>query len=372
MQKAKILHLITGLDIGGAEMMLLRTLPLLTNFENIVCYLNQKNSSLVLQFKNKGIKTELIGGNGTQLLKAIFDFHEIVKKENPDILVTYLIRADFFGRIFGKIFGVKKIVCSIRSSLQDKKFIPWLILNTLTSSLVTCFTTNSQSSKNLYSTKWHIPARKIITIYNGIEIEKFNPPLDVIQKRKDFKIAPENYIIGNIGGLRKERGQKYLLEALPCVLKTFSHLTLILVGDGKERKSLEELTEKLKIKNNLLFLGERRDIQEILKILDIFINPSLMEGMSNALIEAAASKCAIIANDIPPNREVIEHKKSGMLVPVKNPEKLATAIIELLENPDLRKTCAENAFQMAQEKFSLQKTIQELDNFFHKVLLSSS
>lgn len=362
--KPKILHLITGLDIGGAEMMLQRTLPLLTNFEHLVCFLRQENSFLVPKFRQKKIRVQLIEGSKRHFLKAIFDFRKVVKKEKPDILVTYLIQADFLGRALGKICGIKKVICSIRSSLEKPKFIPWLLLNTLTSPLVDWFLTNSQSSKEVYSKKWKIPLKKIVAIYNGIELERFNQPVDVTKKKKELKIAPQNYVIGNVGKLRKERGQRYLIEALPTALKAFPNLTLLLAGDGEERQALEKLAKDLGIKNNVMFLGNREDIPQILKTLDIFVNPSLIEGMSNALMEAMASKCAIIASNIPPNREAIENKKSGLLVLSKNPEKLASAVIYLLKKPNLRRTYSENAFQTVREKFSLQETIRELDDFF--------
>lgn len=366
MQKLKILHFITGLGIGGAENVLLRTLPRLINFEHSVCYFEKKGTDLVEKFRNQGIKVYPIRDRFFSI-RAALDFRKVIRLEKPDILVTYLLRADFFGRIFGKLFGVKKIICSILSTLNEKKHIFWLILNTLTSPLVTHFLTNSKSSKILYSKKWHIPMLKITTIYTGIEIKNFDISIDNNKKRKELKIPINDYTIGCVGNLRKEKGQKYLIIALAKVLKNFPNTILLLIGDGNQRKLLEQLIDNLEIRGKVLFLGTRQDIPEILKILDIFVNSSLYEGMSNAIMEAMAAKCAIVASNIPSNRELIENKKSGLLIPAKDSQKLANAIIELLKNPELRKSYREIAFETVKVKFSIQKTIKELDEFFERV-----
>jgi glycosyltransferase involved in cell wall biosynthesis len=370
MKKPKILHLITDLGIGGAEMILIRTLPLLTNFEHVICYFKIRDSVLVEKFEKIGIKVYPLRGKKFFFFKAILDFQRVVKSEKPDILVTYLIYADFFGRIFGRLFGIRKIICSILSSLDEKKYLPWLILNTVTSPLVTYFTTISESLKELYSKKWLISPKKIINIYTGINIEDFNKTVDISEKKEELKIPPKNYVIGCIGKLREEKGQKYLLEAIPKVLKVFPSLTLILVGGGNQRVPLEKLANDLGIKEKVLFLGDRQDVPEILKILDIFINPSFFEGMSIAILEAMASKCPIIASDIPPNREIVKNKKSGILVPAKDSRGLSEAIIGLLKNPDLRKKYGEETFSTAKTKFSIQEAIKNLDDFFQRVYRS--
>jgi len=366
-KKPKILHLITGLGTGGAEMVLLRTLPELTNFEHIICYFKNRGSDLEEGFKRRKIKVYVLSGRKFIFFRSAWDFWKVIKVEKPNILVTYLLYADLFGRIFGKLFGVKKIVSSIRSTLSEGKHIPWLILNTITAPLVTHFLVNSETAKTIYSKKWFIPRSKITRIYNGVNIKQFNIFVDIRAKREELKIPNDNYILGCVGNLRKEKGQKYLLAALPKILSIFPNITLILAGDGKEKKSLKKLADNLKIKNRVLFLGIRKDIPEVLKIIDIFVNPSLFEGMSNVVLEAMTSKCAIVASDISENRELIENKKSGILVPPKKPEKLAKAIIEFLRNPDLRKKYGETAFETVQIKFPIQKTIEDSDKFFNKI-----
>ena len=339
----KILHLIYNLGIGGAEKMMLSTLPKISDFNHLICVINFANPKMVEEFKKQNIPTIKLKG-----LK-IADFEKVIKNEKPDLIVTYLIYADLFGRIFGRLFGVKKIVTSIRSTYQQLKYLPFLILDCLTSFLITKYIAVSQAVKDIYVKKLKIPEEKIEIIYNGVKIEKFNIELDKNLIKEKLGIPKENFVIGNIGKLRPEKGQIYLILALTQILKEIPN------------------TKSFNLEKNVILLKERNDIPELLNCFDIFVNPSLYEGMSNSILEAMAAKIPIIASDIPSNRELIEDKKSGLLVPIKNSDKIAGAVIELLKNKNLRENFSQNAFLKVQS-FSIEKTIKKLNDFFYQIL----
>ncbi|PIR89747.1 hypothetical protein COX75_02285 [bacterium (Candidatus Gribaldobacteria) CG_4_10_14_0_2_um_filter_33_15] len=357
----KILHLIYNLGIGGAEKMMLSTLPKISDFNHLICVINFANPKMVEEFKKQNIPTIKLKG-----LK-IADFEKVIKNEKPDLIVTYLIYADLFGRIFGRLFGVKKIVTSIRSTYQQLKYLPFLILDCLTSFLITKYIAVSQAVKDIYVKKLKIPEEKIEIIYNGVKIEKFNIELDKNLIKEKLGIPKENFVIGNIGKLRPEKGQIYLILALTQILKEIPNTTLVLVGGGEKEKRIKELAKSFNLEKNVILLKERNDIPELLNCFDIFVNPSLYEGMSNSILEAMAAKIPIIASDIPSNRELIEDKKSGLLVPIKNSDKIAGAVIELLKNKNLRENFSQNAFLKVQS-FSIEKTIKKLNDFFYQIL----
>lgn len=341
-EKKKILHLITGLEVGGAEMMLLKTLPKLQeDFDNRVCCIRNRGP-IGKRLEEAGIPVFFLDLNSILDFGAIFRFRNIIKKFDPDILVTYLIHADLFGRIFGRLFGVKKIVCSQRGKLLQWEFLR--LADRLTKYLVTKYIVQTEVSKKELIRKLRLPAEKIIVVPNAIDTTEFEFKTNKEKQKESLGLVANNIIITCISKLRRGKGHEYLLEAfeqLFCCSKqnkeypTDKQFKLLIVGDGEQKEKLLEQAKDYKSKQNILFLGNRDDVKEILHITDIFILPTLGEGMSNALMEAMASGLPIITTNIPENQELIEHEKTGILVPSRNSNALAQSMEQLIANPTL-------------------------------------
>ncbi len=363
MPKKKILHLITGLEIGGAEMMLLKTLPRMQgDFDNRVCCI-MGHGPIGEKLETSGVPVYYLHLKNIFDVGAIFRFKAVIHDFQPNILITYLIHADLFGRVFGRVFGVQKVICSVRVKLIQWKYIPLLILDGLTSALVTHYHFNSQAVADMYLKYFFLSKEKVTVIPNGLEIEKYQIPVDRIAKCKELGIPDNIPLIGCVGRLEKQKGQKYLLEAFALLLED-TPAFLIFVGDGSDREQLEVLSTKLGIESSVKFLGRRNDIPEILKIMDIFVLPSLYEGMSNALMEAMATGLPIIATDIPENRELIENEVNGILIPIKNSQAIKIALKNILHDEKLKELLNNKAQRSASEKFSLNAIIDRLRVFY--------
>lgn len=366
MLKKKILHLITGLEIGGAEMMLQKTLPRMQgDFDNRVCCI-MGHGPIGEKLESAGVPVYYLNLRNIFDLNVIFRFKKIIHDFQPDLLITYLIHADLFGRVLGKIFGVKKIICSVRVKLIQWKYIPLLILDGLTSPLVTHYHFNSQTVALMYLKYFFLSKKKITVIPNGLEIEKYQIPVDRIAKCKEIGIPDNIPLIGCVGRLEKQKGHRYLLEAFETLLKNTSAF-LILIGDGSDREQLEILSKKLGIENSMKFLGVRNDIPEILQIMNIFVLPSLYEGMSNALMEAMASGIPIIATDIPENRELIENEVNGMLVPTKNSKKLAVAFEKNINDTEKCMFISSAAKNTIIDRYSMDTISQKYIELINKI-----
>ncbi|MBW2978001.1 glycosyltransferase [Candidatus Woesearchaeota archaeon] len=355
----KVLHLITGLGIGGAENMLLKVLPNLKN-ENVVCSLTN-NNEIGKKIEKKGVKVYYLGLNHLNLLGTILRFRKVVKKERPDILNTYLIHSNLFGRIFGRLFGVKKIICSVRNKHIDKPFLNFL--DRMSSFIVDLYTPNSKAVGNYLVKKQKIKTKKIKVIQNGIEINKFNVKVNKQKKKKELRIE-NRLVIGCVAKLRKQKGHEYLLKAIPLVIKKNPKCIFLIIGKGKEERTLKNLVKSLNIQDKVSFLGAQLDTAELLKIMDLFVLPTLYEGMSNAILEAMAAKCSIITTDIAENRELIKDGKEGLLVKQKNHVDLANAINYLIDNKKIRQKFGENAYKKVKEDFSIKKTIEKYKGLY--------
>ena len=143
-----------------------------------------------------------------------------------------------------------------------------------------------------------IPPEKIRVIGNGIRLADYQRGDSTFIRRKktDLGISQEYQVVGTVARLRKEKGVEYFIRAVPSVLAVRPNVTFVIVGDGELRASLETLAETLHISSNLIFLGFRSDVAELLSIFDVNVIPSLTEGFPLALVEAMAAGNAIVAS----------------------------------------------------------------------------
>lgn len=366
--KKRILHLITGLWVGGTEMMLLKTLPQMQRvFDNRVCCINGRGP-VGEKLERAGVQVYYLNAKRYLGLNAIREFRRIVKSCHPDILVTYLIHADLIGRILGRAFGVQKVVCSVRGRLPQPLYFPLFCLDGLTSFLVDRYHFNSSAIADMYHRYLRISERKITAIPNGVAPGHLLPTGAGVRVRKTLLGLPsDKKVIGCIANLRKQKGHEYLIEGFRRALSHRNDLILILVGDGAERDRIERHIQQMGISEHVFMLGKREDIPEILGLIDVFVLPTLSEGMSNALIEAMAAGKAVITTDIPENREIIEDRVTGILVSTRSAGAIESAIIELTSDDCLLKSLGTNARQRALASFSLDNVISGMSTFLASV-----
>lgn len=367
--KEKILHIITGLEIGGAETNLSRIIPCLENkFESRICCLVGRGP-MAEKFKEKNIPIYYLD------IKNIFDFfnplvilrfRKIIKEFQPRIIETYLIHSDIFGRIWGRMFGVKKIICNHRGSLLKWEWLSFF--DKITSFLVTKYVFQTPSAQKEISKRLKIKSEKTIIIPNTIDLKYFEFEIDKSEKIKELGIKEENINIVTISNLRKGKGHQYLIDAFNNVfLGGYNNINLVIVGDGDQRPILENLASISKAKDNIFFLGKRRDVIEILKISDIFVLPTLAEGMSNAIMEAMASNLAVITTEIDVNRDLIKNGYSGLLVPIKNSQEIAALLIKLIKDTGYQKQLGKNAYTEIKNNYSIEKNISKISDLLKSV-----
>ena len=355
----KIMHLITGLGIGGAEKQILRILPELDG-DHIIVSLTDENA-IAKEIENKNVKIFYLHYHAYNLIPVILQFRCIIKQEKPDILNTYLIHADLFGRIFGRLFGIRTIICSVRNKLWNRKIL--LFLDKLTSFLVDVYTPNSPAVRDFLVKQKKLPAKKMKVIPNGVDINLFSKKIDVYKKRKELSIH-NKYVITCVASFKPQKDHTTLLRAFS---KLKQDAVLLLVGDGKEKKAIEKYASDLGIKDKVLFLGNRKDVAEILSITDIFVLPSKHEGMSNALLEAMASKCALVASNIPENSTIVKNTREALLFAPGDAEQLALHIETLLTDIKKRKELGKSAYNHVHKNYSFDTVIYQL-NLLYKDL----
>ena len=346
--------------------MLLKTLPRLQDsFDNRVCCIVGRGP-VGRQIENTGIPVFYLDLQLTSILRSILRFRNIIKDFQPDLLVTYLIHADLFGRIFGRIFRTKKIVCSQRGKLLQWEFLR--LADFLTKILVTKYIVQTEVAKQELMQKLRLPAGKISVIPNAIDVTEFEFELNKGRKRVSLGLSVNDIIITCVSKLRREKGHEYLLEAFEEIHKKYPKTKLLIVGDGERKQELLNQTHHYSSKSSILFLGNRDDIKEILRISDIFVLPTLGEGMSNAIMEAMASGLPVITTNIPENQELIKHENTGIFIPTRSSLSIAVAIDSFLEKESRRFLFAKNAKRYIATKFDIATTTKKVSVLYDQLL----
>lgn len=376
MQKKKILHIIQSLGNGGCENMLLRTLPLLTrDFEHHIITLRELGE-LGEKFKGKNISIETVDWYGFFHISGYRRLLKKTKQFSPDVIITYLFHADMIGRILLQRKVSVPIIPFLRTTYNHPKYLVARILEWITKPLVKKYLANSEAVKDFYIEHIGVQPKKITVIPNGLDIEYFDSILPDPELKKSLSISPDDFTIICVANFHVNKGHRYLLEAFETVSLRRSESTatiqphslkLLLVGDGEERKNLERQIETYRSKNNILFLGRRTDVPQLLKISNCFILPTLFEGMSNALMEAMAAGLPIITTDIPENRQLIKDGESGALVSLMNTSNLVQTMEKLINNARQREVLGKNAKNRIFKQLNMNIVISKFERLLHSL-----
>lgn len=197
-----------------------------------------------------------------------------------------------------------------------------------------------------------IPGSKISVIYNAIEDNGFYKEPPDLDLRKKFTYDDDTLLVGVIGRLSKEKGQRIFLEAWEKVCKLIPKAKALLIGDGPDREILERICVQKGIEDKVLFVGHQINPHPFYRILDLVVTPSLSEGLPNVPLEALVHKKAIIATSVGGTPEIIEGGRNGILVKPGDVESLSAAIIEVLLNKERRDTLAAHGISTLYPKFS--------------------
>ena len=372
--KPLVFHFVTGLDLGGCEVLLVKMLPRMSQHTpHVVCFRGQGDLGKVLE--SRGVPVHYLDAKHVLSLSAILTFRKLIKQYKPQAMVTHLPHADLFGRVFGRLFGIKKIYGYLHS-VPDKKFrcLYWFqyFSNRLTSFLVPTFFAVSPIIKDRYLGMYHFKPERILVIPNGVELSKFQQPVDKEKKLKSLNLIDYSPILGCVAKLRmNEKGQDDLLKAFKMVLNTFPKARLLLIGDGPDKSILQSMARDLGMDDAVGFLGNRDDIPELLVILDLMVMSTRLEGMSTTILEAMAAGVAIVTTSVPGNTSILTHGKEAYLAPARDPQAFGRAILEVLQNLNLQTILKKNAFE-ASKRFDIGFSIKFLDDFLAQSFTNQS
>lgn len=343
---------------------------------------------------SKGEKTEKLNKEGFNVLnvnidraikpisniKSIFELYKIFKSEKPDIVHVHTPIAAVLGRIAAKFAGVPNIVYTAHGFYfhENMKPIVYKLCFFIEKYVGRYFTdfifTQSLEDCELAKNNKFLDEDKILAIGNGVDIwNTFNiKNLDdnILKSLKlDLNISENDCVITFIGRLVREKGILDLLEAFNEIKNR--NLKLFIIGDtfqGDRDLECKNVINKFKENKNIIFLGKRQDINNLLALSDIFCLPSYREGMPRSIIEAMAMENAIIATNIRGCREEVVDKKTGFLVDLNSPNEIKEKIEILLDNKNLLNEMKKLGRLRVEELYDEGKVVQKQLNIFNDLL----
>ena len=214
-----------------------------------------------------------------------------------------------------------------------------------------------------------LPSSMLHVARSGIDLARFDQgPVDRAAVRASLGVPDDALLIGNVAHLADHKGQRYLIEAFPAVRKALDDVWGVIVGDGKLRADLRARAVAADVSDRLLLAGFRSDVPQVLHALDVFAFPSHMEGLGTSVLDALACRLPVVATVAGGIPEIIEHERHGLLVPPKDPDALAAALIRALRHPDEAKTWAAAGRARVEASFTYERTAQETRRAYARAL----
>ena len=318
------------------------------------------------------VKSMNNGSNPLDDICAIFEMVKIIRDNKFDIVHLHSSKAGILGRIAAKLAGVPLIIFTIHGVSFDFELRPksapiLLAMEKFVAKFTDGIASVAENCKDAFVKEKVCSPDKIRVIYSAIEFDPIDNAKGGNEKRSEMGLSADDFIIGAVGHFRKAKGYEYLVEAAPSVLKKIPGAKFLIVGDGPEKTDIERRIKEANLENAFLLLGDRVDVPDLLKIMNIFCRPSIHEGLGRALTEAMYAELPAVVTDIWGTREICEHNKTGILVPIRNPEALAEGIIKLHENPDLAKQIGAASRKKVKGMFAVETMVRGVEKYYLEV-----
>ena len=371
MEKINILHIYQNSKIGGVQQQLLSLLKAYNRdvFNPIFCCLGPKDA---ISEEIEKVGVEIIALSRSRYhrfsLAIVRDLYRLMKQKNIHIVRTHRYRANLYGRLAAWLSGVSVTIISLHDNYNKDMRLERRIANKILSKFTDKMIAVSESIKRDIIKYDGIYPSKILVIPNGIDTERFKPEGIFADLRKEFSIQERDTVIGFIGRIVPAKGLEYLIDAFSYLKEDFKNIKLLIIGEGNLVERLREQAKEKKLDDSIIFPGGRRDIPDILACINIFVMPSIAEGLPNALLEAMAMGKPIVATMIGGIPEVIKNGFNGLLVPPRDPASLATAIKELIGNGQLSARMGQAARDLVMNKYSIRETAQKWESLYLSIL----
>ena len=368
MARLKILRIVNELTLAGLEVGIGNIVLNLNRekYENVLVCIKNRDKNYVLP----GIKVYELNKKKGLGLSLPLKISRIIRKEKPSVLQMH--NADPFqqGMLASLISNVPIKIYIDHNSFEAEKSKKAVLLDRFLARRLNSVVAVSEEVKRRIVSQFSIQPEKVKVILNGTDLKKFNKNFNSAKIKKELGLKKENKIITIIAGLRPVKDHISLIKAFSYVVQKEKNAKLLIVGEG-DTKIKEGILNEIKagkLNNNVCMLSLREDIPEILAITDVSVLSSLSEGTSQTIMESMAASRPVVATNVGGNCVLIEDGKNGLLVPPKDPEEMADAILRLLGNKKLRENMGREGKKRVQEYFNINRVVKDYEQLYDTLL----
>jgi len=393
LRKIKIAHIITRFDKGGSaentfltvvgldvekyDVTLIKGLSLESEMEGREARAVEHN---LAEVEKCGIKTITIPDLVRKVcplhdVKAFLSLIKMFLKEKPHIVHTHTSKAGILGRWAAFLARVPVIIHTPHGHVFWGYFGKWktrlfILTEKLTALITDKIIMLTEREKRDHLALRVAPPEKFEVIHSGVDLGKFfNVSVDNTVMRTNLGIPEDSFVVGTAGRLTPVKGHRYLIEAARRIVDIGPDTNFVFLGDGELLEELKNLATRLGVEKNVTFLGWRPDVAEVMSIFDVFVLPSLNEGMGRVLVEAMALGKPVIASDVGGISDLVIHGRNGLLVPVADFDALADEIESLMTNSEKREKMGYEGKKMA-VSYSADSMVRKIDRLYRELAVS--
>ena len=391
MERIKIVHIITRLDKGGSaentlltaggldkqlyDILLIKGLSIESGMAENEAVAVEKS---IREAEREGVKILTLPGLVRRIapfydFKTFFALIKILRYERPDIVHTHTSKAGILGRWAAFFARVPIIIHTPHGHVfwgyfGRLKTSFYIILEKITAKITDKIIALTEQEKNDHLHLRISSEDKFSVVHSGIKLDRFlNLSVDPVALRRKLGISEGDLVVGTTGRLTSVKGHRYLIEAAGNIVNARPNTTFVFLGDGELSDELKNMASKLGIKEKVKFLGWRPDVAEVMSAFDLFVLPSLNEGMGRVLVEAMALGKPIVASDVGGVPDLVVHGENGYLVPPGDVEKLVNSINIFLCDPIKRKEMG-NRGKIVATDYSADAMVLKIDHLYRAML----
>jgi glycosyltransferase involved in cell wall biosynthesis len=363
-KRLKVLELLVSLPVGGAETlvaaMVTRLLPEQFAVE-AACIgppgrIGQELAAAGYTVTSLGL--DIRRASFWRVLAAV---RRLLKETRPDILHTHLYHANLYGRLAALGLGLRGVVAHVHNTYSRVKLhrCLWNFLLGRTGDLVLVGSPQVWTDVRRFD---RVPVSRLRLLPNGVDLGE----LEVPWSREEVRayLGVRGFLIGAVGRLEVQKGHAYLLEAVSRLRREMGGFLVLLIGEGSQEETLKRQARKLGIDDLVLFLGTRRDLPLIYRALDLYVQPSLWEGLSLAMLQAMGAGLPVVVSRVSGALDLVQDGVTGCVVPPGDARALAAAIVRLYRQAETRARLGAAARRIVKEHYSLDVMLERVADIY--------
>jgi glycosyltransferase involved in cell wall biosynthesis len=353
--------------VGGAEEMVLnlvRHLP--PRFEPVVCCIHEAGP-IGDEIRRTGTPVDVLGLTpGLRRPLDIDGIRRYLRRTQPHIVHTFLLTASLYGRL-AAMLARTPIVIGTEVNIYENKRAGHALVERLLMAGTDRVIVSAESVRDFYVKQVHANPEKIAVIYNAVDFSQAQPATPRSTTRQALGIPGEAPLAGIIARLTEQKGHRYLLDALAAT-PALAGVHLLIIGGGALRDELGRAVENLGLSARVHFAGPRRDLGDLLAAMDVFVMPSLWEGLPLSLVLAMGAAVPVVATAVAGIPEVVDSGRTGLLVPPGDAAALGAALARVFGDPAFRQQIATAGQASVLPRFGVDRYVHAIVGLYDELL----